>query len=66
MIAPRVPPTAFIVPMIAVCSATRVVTVLRIRKPLMTTATMIRMRNSEKTPSIACVRGGECSWTLRL
>ena len=51
--AARVPPTAFSVPMIGVCSAMSVMMVLRIRSALKITARIDNIRSSVKTPSTA-------------
>ena len=48
----RVPPMAFMVPMMAICSAISIVTVFKSRMPLITTAISARMRNRVKMPSI--------------
>ncbi len=61
MIVARVPPRAFIVPMIAVCSATRVVTVLMIRSAVSNSATSESTRRMVKKPSTVAVPNGVAS-----
>ena len=51
MTLPRVPPSAFIVPTILICSATSVVTVLMMRKAVSTSATSESTRMMVKMPS---------------
>ena len=51
----RVPPTAFSVPMIGVCSAMSVMTVLSMRSALRITARIDSMRSSVKTPLMVLI-----------